>query len=127
MILNRMWLIGSFVMLLASQIAFAADIEVRQAFQLNQQGSLLLDVREVEEYAELHAPNAMLIPLGQLSERQPELTKYKDKPILVVCRSGRRSAQAVQLLQQAGFTRVSNVSGGMIAWERAGLSLIRKH
>jgi rhodanese-related sulfurtransferase len=125
--IKLMALTGIFALLFAGQPVFAADIDVRQAAQLNQQGALLLDVREVDEYAEFHAPNAMLIPLGQLSERQSELVKFKDKSIVVVCRSGRRSAQAVHFLQQEGFTHVSNVNGGMMAWEQAGLAVMRKH
>jgi rhodanese-related sulfurtransferase len=93
---------------------------------MSKQGALLLDVREVGEYAEVHAPNATLIPLGEMSTRLNEISAYKDKPIAVICRSGRRSAKAVQLLRDAGYSQVSNVNGGMSAWENAGLAVIRK-
>lgn len=102
-----------------------AEVNVLQAQNMSQQGVLLLDVREESEYAALHAPQAKLIPLGDVSSRMKEIDAYKDKPIVVVCRSGRRSAKAVAILKDAGFTQVSNVQGGMIAWEQAGLATIK--
>ena len=107
------------------QLQAAQGIDVKQAQTMQQQGALLLDVRETSEYAEIHAPNTTLIPLGQLGARLNEIAAYKDKPIAVVCHSGRRSAKAVQLLQEAGYSQVNNVSGGMKAWESAGLEVIR--
>lgn len=101
------------------------EVNVQQAQNMSQQGVLLLDVREESEYAALHAPQAKLIPLGDVSSRMKEIDAYKDKPIVVVCRSGRRSAKAVSILKEAGFTQVSNVQGGMIAWEQAGLATIK--
>lgn len=108
------------------QLQAADGVDVRQAQRMNQQGALLLDVREPEEYAAIHAPNAKLIPLGQLKARLHEIAEYKDKPVVVVCRSGRRSAIAVSQLQAAGYTQVSNVNGGMNAWERNGLEVIKE-
>jgi len=102
-----------------------AEVSVQQAQSMNQQGALLLDVREESEYAALHAPQAKLIPLGDVASRLKEIDAYKNKPIIVVCRSGRRSAKAVAILKEAGFTQVSNVQGGMIAWEQAGLATIK--
>lgn len=107
------------------QLQAAEGVTVQQALSMNQQGALLLDVREASEYAEGHAPKAQLIPLGQLSARLPELAAFKDKPIVVICHSGRRSAKGVKILQEAGFSRVSNTTGGMSAWEAAGLEVVR--
>ena len=56
----------------------------------------------------------MLIPLGALTERAGELAK--ERPVVAVCRSGARSAQATVLLAKAGFNRVANLSGGMLRW-----------
>jgi len=123
-ILSLATLLGMFF---GVQNLHAADgVDVKQAQSMSKQGALLLDVREVSEYAEVHAPNATLIPLGEISTRLIEISAYKDKPIAVICRSGRRSAKAVQLLQDAGYSQVSNVNGGMSAWENAGLTVIRK-
>lgn len=125
---NRI-IIGMVVMLAVvfglPQLLAADGVDVKQAQIMNQQGALLLDVREPGEYSEIHAPNAKLIPLGQISSRLQEIEAYKDKPIIVMCRSGRRSAQAVSILQQAGYTQVSNVKGGILEWESNGLAVIR--
>ncbi len=103
------------------------DIDVKQAQTMNIQGALLLDVREPNEYSEVHAVNATLIPLGALGARLNEIAAYKDKPIAVMCRSGKRSAKAVHLLQEAGYGHVSNVAGGIVAWEKADLSVVRSN
>lgn len=112
--------------LVGQQLQASQGVDVKQAQSMNQQGALLLDVREPAEYAAIHAPNAKLIPLGEVGLRLKEIEAYKDKPIAVICRSGRRSAKAVALLQEAGFTQVSNVQGGIQAWEQAGLEVIKQ-
>jgi sulfur dioxygenase len=76
----------------------------------------IIDVREDDEFngALGHVDGARLIPLGSLTARMNELKK--DRPIVLVCRSGARSAQATLMLGRAGFTRVANLSGGMLRW-----------
>lgn len=76
----------------------------------------IVDVREKDEFVGSlgHIDGAILIPLGELKTRASELSK--DKPIVAVCRSGARSAQAVQILEQNGFSKVANLAGGMIRW-----------
>lgn len=102
----------------------AKTVKVEQVTQLQSAGSLVLDVREVSEYAEAHVSGSTLIPLGQLAQRLQELGADKSKPVVLICRSGRRSAQAQTILEQAGFSAASNVEGGMIAWQKAGLPVI---
>lgn len=82
-------------------------------------GALALDVREPDEYAAGHVAGARLIPLGQLAQRLAALPR--DRTIVVVCRGGRRSGEAVQLLRRAGFGTALNLAGGMIAWHAASL------
>lgn len=86
-------------------------------------GACLLDVREPQEYAAGHVPGSTLIPLGQLANRIAELPR--DRPILVICQSGSRSGLATQLLQRQGFGDVSNIQGGIMAWQRGGGPLQR--
>ncbi len=112
--------------LIGQQLQASQGVDVKQAQSMNQQGALLLDVREPAEYAAVHAPNAKLIPLGEVGLRLKEIEAYKDKPIAVICRSGRRSAKAVAILQEAGFTQVVNVQGGTNAWVQAGLEVVRQ-
>ena len=81
-------------------------------------GALLLDVREPEEWQAEHAPGAVLMPMGQVRQRQSELPR--DRRIVVVCRSGGRSAATTESLRTWGFDAV-NLAGGMCAWASAGL------
>jgi len=114
------------LMLAMQQLQASQGVDVKTAQSMVSQGALLLDVREPSEYAAVHAVNAQLLPLGQVGTRLQDLEAYKDKPVAVICRSGRRSAQAVAMLQEAGFTQVVNVQGGTSAWEQAGLEVIKQ-
>jgi len=102
----------------------AGAVDVRQGATLQSQGTLLVDVRTPGEFAQGHAPGAVLIPLDQIGKRLTELGG-KDRPIALICRSGNRSGQAQGILEQAGFTKTVNVLGGMNAWEQAGLPVVK--
>jgi sulfur dioxygenase len=80
----------------------------------------VIDVREPNEFdgALGHVPGARLVPLGSLAARAEELSKAR--PIVTVCRSGARSAQATVLLARAGFEKVANLAGGMLRWRAQG-------
>jgi glyoxylase-like metal-dependent hydrolase (beta-lactamase superfamily II)/rhodanese-related sulfurtransferase len=88
---------------------------------------LVLDVREPEEFVgELgHIEGAILVPMDALRIRLPKLAGYTDREVVVVCRSGVRSASVSAILQRAGFQQVANLRGGMLAWARAGLPVQR--
>jgi rhodanese-related sulfurtransferase len=80
---------------------------------------LLVDVREPHEFQEVRAPGAVLVPMSAFAARAAELPK--DRPLLMVCHLGGRSAAAAGFLLRSGWTDVHNVAGGMDGWERAGL------
>lgn len=88
---------------------------------------VVVDVREPEEFVgELgHIEGALPIPLDSLQKRLPKLTGYVDRDLVVVCRAGARSASACAMLVQAGFPKVSNLEGGMLAWVEAGMPVQR--
>jgi len=77
---------------------------------------LLLDVREPAEWETAHIAGAQLIPLAQLEGRLEDLAFWRDRPVVVHCHHGGRSAKACALLTGAGFARVENLSGGIEAW-----------
>jgi rhodanese-related sulfurtransferase len=99
------------------------QVDPVEAKQLLDDGALLVDVREPHEYQAGHAPKAKHIALGVVGHRQAELPK--DRTIVLVCRSGRRSDQAATQLRAADFT-VVNLKGGMQAWQAAGLPVVAK-
>jgi rhodanese-related sulfurtransferase len=78
----------------------------------------IIDVREPSEYAEFNI-GAKLIPLGKIVNMQlDELEDLKNEELIIHCKAGSRSAQACMVLEQAGFTNVTNVTGGMMAWQQ---------
>lgn len=115
-------LVWSFI---GSKLSGIEEADTLKATRLYNDDALVLDVREDKEYASGHIPRAKHIPLGQLAGRIKELDKFKGKPILVTCRSGQRSARACGMLKKAGFETVYNQAGGIIAWERANLPIVK--
>ncbi|HET9763499.1 MAG TPA: MBL fold metallo-hydrolase [Casimicrobiaceae bacterium] len=101
---------------------FAGIWEIQpQALEEHADAIQIVDVREADEYQGSlgHIRGASLIPLGALAARAGELSR--DRPVVAVCRSGARSAQASVLLQRAGFKDVANLAGGMLRWRAEGL------
>ena len=80
--------------------------------------TMILDVREPEEYAQAHVPGAINLPQAELAMRLDELPT--DRPIAVICQGGLRSLRSAQFLIQAGLSHVSSVVGGTSAWQAAG-------
>ena len=80
----------------------------------------VIDVRDADEFTGPlgHVPGARLIPLDQWTERMAEIDR--DRPVVTVCRSGTRSAQAAVLLTKAGYGEVANLAGGMLQWRSGG-------
>jgi rhodanese-related sulfurtransferase len=93
-------------------------VSVDDAYQLYQDGVYTVDVRTPEEWEQGHIPGATLVPLNELVERAGELPQ--GDPILLYCRSGNRSLQAMNLLAVQGFTNLSSMDGGFVTWVAAG-------
>ncbi|WP_288401966.1 rhodanese-like domain-containing protein [uncultured Deinococcus sp.] len=90
-----------------------------EGHQMVQDGALLVDVREQGEYDQIHAEGATLLPLSEFEARYAELPK--DRPLVMICRSGARSARAGEYLLTNGYGDVTNLAGGTQAWAEAGL------
>ena len=89
-----------------------------------EEGALLIDIRELDEWEMLRIPGAEFKPLSDIQDWFEDLPR--DRDIILQCRSGNRSAQATQaLIGQAGFDRVFNLTGGIIAWHSADLPVDR--
>lgn len=98
------------------------EISVAEAAAQREAGAFILDVREQDEWEQVHIPGATLISLQQLASRTAEVPQ--DQPVVVVCRSGNRSAQGRDILRQAGFTQVTSMAGGMNEWQAAGYETV---
>lgn len=100
------------------------DLTAQQVQALREQGGVVIvDVRQPEEYAAGHIPEAILIPLGELSSRWNEVPQ--DQPVIFVCRSGNRSRQAFELARQQGLTQIHNLLGGMSDWAAQGYEVVK--
>ena len=109
-----------FLSVFGNRLRGIKEVDVNAALQLiNHKSALVLDVREQSEYQTGHLLNSRLIPLNKLKDRIGELEKYKDKPVVVVCRTGNRSGTACVNLAKQGFTQAYNLTGGVLAWQKA--------
>ncbi|ACV58275.1 Rhodanese domain protein [Alicyclobacillus acidocaldarius subsp. acidocaldarius DSM 446] len=91
--------------------------ELKDLLRDKKSGAQLVDVREPSEFRGGHIQGFKNIPLGELPNRSAELDK--DKPVVVMCRSGARSARAAKWLARHGFRDVRNLTGGIMAWNAA--------
>ena len=118
-------IVGAFIFKTESTTAAEAlprEISVTEASNMRDAGAFILDVRQPEEWNEVHIPDATLIPLGELASRVAELPQYQE--IVVVCRSGNRSQQGRDILLAAGFENVTSMTGGVNQWSAAGFETI---
>jgi rhodanese-related sulfurtransferase len=93
---------------------------------INHQDAVVIDVREPNELKEGMILNAVHVPLGQLKDSLARLEKFRERPVIVGCRSGSRSHAAAATLAKAGFPQVYNLQGGVMAWQNANLPLVKK-
>lgn len=104
------------------------EVDTLVAVQLiNYKDAVVLDVREGSEYNAGHLPNSRHIPADKLEQRLQELEKFKDKPILLIHRTGvNTSGKAGALLRSNGFAHVHNLAGGIETWRQANLPIVKK-
>lgn len=79
-----------------------------------------IDCREQEEWDEAHIEGATLVPLSEFQQKYESVLKEKDAPIIIQCRSGKRSMNACMFLLSKGYKDLNNLEGGILAWTEAG-------
>jgi rhodanese-related sulfurtransferase len=99
------------------------QISPNEAQQRQAAGAIIVDVRESDEWRSGHIPGAVHVPLGQLAMHASRFDRAQE--LIMVCRSGHRSASATGVLAQSGYAKVSNLQGGMIAWNSHRLPVTR--
>lgn len=103
------------------------SISVTDLFQKYRQyrdTTAIIDVREVEEFADIATSMAENFPLSDLDIEAIKAKHKLDVPLYLMCRSGKRSMTAAEMLQEAGYQQVYNVDGGILAWNAAGLPVV---
>ncbi|MBU3657629.1 MAG: rhodanese-like domain-containing protein [Rhodocyclaceae bacterium] len=91
----------------------------------DRENGVFVDVREEHEVAVGHIKGSLHLPLKTLADNLAKLEKYRKKPVVVICAAGQRSAAGTRVLLKAGFEDVCQLDGGIQAWEKAGLPLVR--
>lgn len=103
------------------------NITAADAIQLiNHENAVAVDVRPPADFNKGHIVNAMNIPASNLKTQLKQLEKYKDRPIIMTCRSGAQSSVACKQLQKEGFEKVHNLKGGILAWQSENLPVTTK-
>ncbi|NPU94947.1 MAG: rhodanese-like domain-containing protein [Gammaproteobacteria bacterium] len=92
---------------------------------VNREGALVLDVRDSKEFREGHITDARNIPFSTLKESLSQLDKFKDKPVVIVCKMGQHAGAAGRILHENGFKDVRRLSGGLTTWSSEGLPLVK--
>ncbi|MBS9403402.1 rhodanese-like domain-containing protein [Halomonas sp. TRM85114] len=130
---NHPLLVGAFLLVLTAWIAYeirssgASGVTSSQATQLiNREDAIVVDIREAGDFKAGHIAGARNLPQSRLDTRLSELDKFKDKPVIVVCKHGQSSGAALAKLVKAGFERAVKLKGGMSQWQADGLPVVRK-
>ena len=125
---SKSFILSIFLLLNCAFVQAVSDLVTpKEASVLtSEKKAVIVDVREEDEWNAGHIAGAVHIPLKQLEARSSELQQYKDKTIITQCRSGKRSADALEVLKSAGFTNVYSMDGGIMAWSKDGLTMQQK-
>jgi rhodanese-related sulfurtransferase len=118
------YIVAGFLLLTSFMVQAESEvISPKEASALySEKQAVIVDVREEDEWNEGHIAGAIHIPLKQLNTLLPTLQQYKDTTIITQCKSGGRSAKAVEELKSAGFSKVYSMDGGIKAWSEQGLA-----
>jgi len=120
-VLSGIMLVWPYIQRRMSPMKEAGTLDVTQL--INRSNAVLLDVREPAEFTGSKLPNAVHIPLSQLSTRGGELAKLTSRPVVVYCNMGRSARAAGAILAKLGFADTYLLTGGLKAWKDAGLPL----
>lgn len=131
---NHLFLVVGFLVVgamlahnLYSDMGGSGNLSPQQATEMiNREDAMVVDVRPMADFNKGHILGAKNYPMNGLMKQLTQLEKHKQGPIIVSCRSGAQSAMACKQLRKAGFEKVYNLRGGILAWSSANLPVSRK-
>ena len=101
------------------------SLSINEAVQLvNSEGGVFLDIRDAADFARGHITDALHIPAAALAGRSAELEKFREKPVVVVCKMGQSPGPATKTLRSQGFSRAQKLAGGMMEWDAQKLPVV---
>lgn len=104
----------------------AASLSPLEATQLiNHRNAIVVDVRDEKDFATGSLAGARNLPFATIATRAAELVRFKSRPVLIVCTTGQRSAQALAAFKTQGFDEAYSLAGGVAAWKQAGIPLVQ--
>ena len=125
-ILIMIWLAFFFGLLFLGSVQSGKKLSPQQVTaKINNENAVILDIRKRDEFNTGHLPDAINIAFENLESRKEELEKYKDRPIIVICKTGTTAGSAGALLTKAGFANVFRMSGGILDWQAQKLPLVK--
>jgi rhodanese-related sulfurtransferase len=130
---NHLWLVSATALVLGCIIVYElrvratnfAAVSPQEAIRLMNQGSLVLDIRAAEQFAQGHLNGARQLPADQILTASDTLKKYKEKPVLVYCENGSLGAIAARQLLDQGFSKALHLRGGLTNWRTENLPLAK--
>jgi len=93
---------------------------------INHEDAIVVDIRAEGEYRQGHILNSVHVPFNDLNDRIKKLDSHRERPVIMVCRTGQRSPGAGARLRKHGFEHVYTLKGGLAAWEQANLPVVKK-
>jgi len=129
--LAQEWLLATALLVVAGMLLLherrkaGPALSPQQAINLvNAEQGVFVDLRDAGDYRQGHIVGALHIPAGKLGERVAELEKYRDRPVVLVCKMGQQSGAAAKQLRAGGFSRVHRMTGGMMEWSNQQLPVV---
>ncbi|SMG32543.1 rhodanese-like domain-containing protein [Paraburkholderia susongensis] len=102
-------------------------LSAAEATQLiNRRNAAVIDLRPSADYAKGHLPSARHFELAELQTKVAQLAKNKSNPVLLVCQTGQQSNKAARIVQEAGYAEVHVLEGGVDAWQKAGMPVVKQ-
>jgi rhodanese-related sulfurtransferase len=128
---NHPFLVGLFLVLLALYIRVELSrggkaVTAQELVNMvNREDAVIVDVRDQKDFEAGHIVAALNIPHASLEKRMSELNKYKERPIVIVCRMGQHSGSAGAMLRKNGFENVARLKGGVMEWRNQNLPVVK--
>lgn len=127
LILASAWLLAATGIVFYHQRTGSKAVSPQGAVALiNRSEGIVLDLRDKKEFEAGHIVDSVNIPYSKLAQRLTELNKHKEKPVIVVCKLGQQSGMAAKQIQEAGFSDVHKLQGGISEWRAQSLPVVNK-
>ena len=127
LVLAGMWVVTMAAIIFYHQRTGSKSVGPQGAVALiNRRDAVVVDVRDKKEFEAGHIVDAVNIPLAKLKAGLNQIKKYKERPLVVVCKLGQQSPQAVKTLEEEGYNEVYRLNGGISEWKAQSLPLVQK-